>query len=789
MSDLKKGGTFSARLDTVSRYILLAVIFILPIATLPSGWLPLPLTKMGILALGVFIGLILWAAARLNEHKVEFPNSNLIWVTLLLVAGYLVAAVLSGNVMNSLVGFGFERDTALAMLTFVAAFAAVALTTRKVGHFIRLQQVALASFLVVGVFQIVRVTFGADVILPELFSTDPTATTLGSWSDLAVFGGLALLTSLSGLALFSPKKLATGGLYAVLLVSLFLLILVNLNAVWATLALATFLLAVYIFSDASYDRESGRFIPSVPWVKLLPSILVLIVSIIFLLGGTAIGERINDMFGVAFIDVRPSWEGTVAVGAGVFQENALFGVGPNAFREAWIDHKPMAVNETSFWNTDFTLGVGLIPSAFITGGLVVGLLWLLFFAAFIHLGFRMLAKRIAQPAHMYIAVSSYVGAAYLLALSVVHVPQTVMLAYTFMLIGAAVAAAHIAGVIRTREVLAERNYTSGLALTGAVLMVAVVSFGGFLVHAERVTAGVMLSRAIVVANDGELDRAEYIAERASLFANDIRSSQLKTNTGLIRLTDTLSVEMEDVEAQRAKVQEEITNTVSAAQATVSTDPDNYRNWLLLADVYARLASLNVDGAYESAVAALEEAKSRNAKNPIIQVNLSRLALEQGDLGSARAYAEEALTLKGNYTDAHYLLSQISIREGNADEAIRSTESAILLRPGNAGLLFQLGILHYSRGSYDKVVPVLERAVAINPSYANALYFLGLSYDKLGNTEGALAAFERVAALNPDNTEVQSVVTALTEGKSAFEALGDNAPVVSELQPLPVSDGQ
>ena len=59
--------------------------------------------------------------------------------------------------------------------------------------------------------------------------------------------------------LFSAKKILRGGLYLVLIIALFLLALVNLSAVWATLALATFLLAVYIFSDASYDRDSGKF--------------------------------------------------------------------------------------------------------------------------------------------------------------------------------------------------------------------------------------------------------------------------------------------------------------------------------------------------------------------------------------------------------------------------------------------------------------------------------------------------------------------------------------------------
>jgi len=789
METSQTSSKLSLRLEMVARYLVLAVIFLLPLAVLPGTWLTTPILKMGILATGVLLALILWAAARLNEHKVEFPNTNMLWAALLLVAGYLVAAVLSSNVLHALVGFGFERDTALAIFTFVAAFAAVALMTRKVGDVIRLQQAALASFLILGVLQIARVTFGGDTILPGLFTADATVTTLGSWHDLAVFSGLALLMALTGLALFSSKKLVRGGLYAVMVIAVFLLIIVNLNVAWATIALTTFLLAIYIFSDASYNKETGKFKPKVPWLRLLPSIGILVVSVVFLIAGNTISGRVSDAFNVGYVDVRPSWEGTMIVASGTLQENMFFGVGPNAFKTAWNKYKPLPVNETNFWNTDFNFGIGFIPSAFIAGGLLVGVLWLLFFTAFIHLGVRLFAKRITQPAHMYIAVSSYVGAAYLWVLSVVYVPQTVMLAYAFMLTGAAVAAARIAGVIRTREIQAEKSYTSGLVLTGGLLVVAVVSFGAVVVHAERVTTGAMLSRAVAAANTGNLDRASYIADRTSFFSGDVRPLQLKTNIGVTQLSSILNEKDLDPKTAQARIQQVISYTVSNARAVVDTNPSSYRSWLLLADVYARLAELNVEGAYDSAVSSYEAAGNRNAVNPIIPVSLSRLALVHGELDVARTYAEAALELKSNYTDAHYLLSQIAIQEGNVDEAISATESAVLLQPGNAGLLFQLGVLHYNEGSYERVIPVLERAISINPDYANALYFLGLAYDQVGNQEGALATFERVAALNPDNAEVQEIVTALTEGRSASTVLGGDVPSVNGLGELPVSEGR
>ncbi len=763
------------RLDSWSKNLVLAVVFLLPLIALPNSILSLPALKMGVLASGMLAALLFWAMPRFKEHRVEYPDTNVLWASLLLVVGYVVFPLLASNIAESLVGFGFERDTVFAMIVFVSTMAAVALTTKTVANFVRLQRVFLTSFFILAVFQIARIVIGGDVLLPSIFSSNPTATLLGSWNDLAVFSGLATIISLTGLALFSARRMRMG-LYATLAVSAFLLAVVNVGAVWTILALMAFALALYIFSDASYDRETGKFRSNLPWKRMFPSIGILALSVTFMVAGGAIGGKITETFNTGFSDVRPSWEGTIEVGSGVFKENALFGVGPNAFEDAWIAHKSPAIVQTNFWNTDFAFGIGLIPSAFITGGLVVGLLWMLFFASFAYLGFKIFTRRLVQPSLMYITVSSYMGAAFLWILSVVYIPQTALLGYAFVLTGAAIAAAHIAGVLQTKEVESEESYAAGLALTVSVVTMIVVTGGALLVTAERVVTGATLSRAVVAANDGNFEKAEKLSNKAAMIGGNVRSAQLETSMGLAQLSAILNEESDDVEAQRARFQEELEKTITAARTVVAAD-DSYRSWVQLGDVYGQLVPLEIQGAYESAIQSYQEAQVRNPRNPLMAMRVASLAFSQGDLEGARTAAGQALEIKNNYTDAYYLLSQIAIQEEKTAEAIQTTETAVLLRPDNAGLLFQLGILHYSEGSYDRVVPVLERAVTINPNYANALYFLGLSYEQTGNAQGALAAFKRIASLNPENPEIAAIVVALESGRSALSAI-QQAPSVS-----------
>ncbi len=780
--------TLSARLDSVARSIIVAVVFLLPLAVFPASWVSLPMAKMSILAFGVLAALLVWTAARFAEHKIQFPASHVLGTVVLLVVGYLVSAILSSSVLQSLIGFGFERDTALAMFVFGSALAVVALTTKKVAHFIRLQKAALAAFALLAIFQITRVTIGADVVLPTLFSSDPTATVLGSWNDLAVFSGLVVIMALSGLALFSARVIRAG-LYITLAIALFLLVLVNLTAVWITLAIATLMLMIYIFSDASYDSNDGTFKMHIPWQRLLPSAFVILLSIIFLASGSALGQRISETFNIAYVDVRPSWEGTMNIGAGALQEHLLFGVGPNAFERAWIDHKPISVNETNFWSTDFSFGIGLVPTAFITGGILVGVFWLLFFGAFVYLGSRMLAKRSTAPAHMYLIASSLFGAGYLWVLTVVYVPHIVMLAYAFMLTGVVIAVAYSAGVVTQREIRAQHSYTSGLVLTGTIVLLMVVSVGAIVVQAERLRTNVILSLAVAVANEGDLERASIMTDSASLFGSDVRAAQLKTNIEFARFSALLNEENENTQELQTQLEAALSRVVAAAQSAVTANDTDYQNWLLLGDVYASLVSLEIDGAMESAQQAYEQAQQRNPNTPLAIMRLARLAFATEDLTAARAYAEDALKLKSNYTDAYYLLSQIAISENNVSAAITSTESAVLLNPQNTGLLFQLGVLQYNNEAYDRAVAVLERAIAINADYANALYFLGLAHEKLGNMEATLAAFERIALLNPENEQIQTVVASLKDGGSAAAILEQEVQAEAGAGELPLSEEQ
>ena len=76
--------------------------------------------------------------------------------------------------------------------------------------------------------------------------------------------------------------------------------------------------------------------------------LVCIVSGAFVVSGDYLSTAVNKYSGINYIEVRPSLTSTIDLTRAVYSENALLGVGPNRFEDAWRAHKDPVINQTIF---------------------------------------------------------------------------------------------------------------------------------------------------------------------------------------------------------------------------------------------------------------------------------------------------------------------------------------------------------------------------------------------------------------------------------------------------------
>ena len=219
----------------------------------------------------------------------------------------------------------------------------------------------------------------------------------------------------------------------------------------------------------------------------------------------------------------------------------------------------------------------------------------------------------------------------------------------------------------------------------------------------------------------------------------------------------------------------VQDTLARGTRAVQLAPDDYRGYLALGAVYDLLATLRVEGAYQSARATYDAAAERNPTSPVIPLLTARLEATQGKLAETQKSVERALTLKPNYTDAMLFVVQLAVAQNDLPTAIRAAEAAAQTAPGVASIWFQLGLLYYAGNDMGRAIPALERALVLVPDYANAKYFLGAAYYAQGRKQEGIALFEDLQRTNPDAAEVVAILENMRAGRGAFSGVQNNPP--------------
>jgi tetratricopeptide (TPR) repeat protein len=344
-----------------------------------------------------------------------------------------------------------------------------------------------------------------------------------------------------------------------------------------------------------------------------------------------------------------------------------------------------------------------------------------------------------------------------------------VLTFTFVFTGLFIAASRLTGIISSRVLGSRESVPTRLILSSLIVILALSTLWlGSIVY-NKTVAAYYFKKAVDHSNveNPPLQEMEdtliqalqydpvdlhYIALSRINFAQAQRAASNTTGTP---------------EENRAVFEESLRESIEAARSAVSDNPASYQNWVALGIIYSSLVAepLKVEGAYDNARFAYNEAKKRNPTNPELSLLFAQLELSNSNPEAARSFIREAIVLKEDYADAYLMLAQMEIQAGNTAEAIASAEQLVFLMPNNAGLYFELGLLKYSSGDYTGAAEAFILALGVVPDYANAQYYLGLSFAQLGQLDDALEQFEALAITNPNSPEVQTALEALRAGNS------------------------
>jgi hypothetical protein len=542
---------------------------------------------------------------------------------------------------------------------------------------------AILSSAFVLIFQGVHLFFPTILSLGIL--TGKTGNILGSWNALGLFAGFSGLMFLLIVEFFPISKIEKLLLEIFILLSILLVASVNFPLVWILLGIASLIIFVYKVS-ISFQRNNEEEKKPFPMV----SFVVVIVSLLFFISGQFIGNFIPNRLQISNTEVGPSLGATMSITKGVLAKNAIFGIGPNRFGEAWAMYKPAVINNTQFWDVYFDSGSGLLTTFSSTTGILGILSWLVFLVMFFIVGVKSVFSSIKNGINWEI-MAFFVLSIYLFISSFFYFAGSVVfllaLAFTGIFIGLAASGSD-------REILISflndhrKSFFSILILIVLVICSIATSFK----YVERFASVSYFGSALYAPT--EQMAGDSINKALSLYQNDL---YLRTYSQvyLIKLNSLINKGNSLSDKDKADLQTDFDQAVSGAQTAVAFNSLNYLNFQLLGSVYETVGAFGVKDAYSKAVLAYKNASDLNPLNPRLKLAMANVSFVDGKIKEAKDYANTALSLKGDYIDALVILSQIAKNEGNNSEALSYAQNALSLSPNDKNLIQYVNSLNGS----------------------------------------------------------------------------------------------
>jgi len=732
-----------------SRGLFLAGMVLALVAVVPVAWFPFTLLKVALFAACLIASALCFFAGGGIPELGSAHGLRGAALVLLLPAVYVLSLVFSVDPSLGLAGYSVEVDTVLFVTVAAAAFILAFAHFRTLRTASQLVTVLFWALVAATAFQLVSVLFG---VIPLSTFADRSVNLIGKWNDLGLLAGLLVLISLVRVE-FSPLSLLGKGLHiafgALLLV---LLAVINFATVSAILLPAALVVALVSFLGA-------RRVPILPLV-------VAAVSVVLFVWGNALNTGITKVLPVSSLEVRPSWSSTSQVinASHMGVKDLVLGTGPSTFTEAWIKHRPAEVNQSQFWNLDFSVGYSSLLTAYGTVGILGVLAWLMPAALVLFAVLRALRMRLVAREDHTVIVALALAALWMWAAFAVYVPSG-----NLVLLGMVLAGATFGFLWRQGQSAATSpsRLSQFGALAVGIVVVAASAWGGVAIN-RRMVAAAYVGHGSSQLSAGNVDAAVADANKAvkvEATSDTLRFALLAQSSKLNALAQDTKTPATELQQTFASVFQEATNIAQRAR-TIS--PHDYRPVFVMGQLYDLLNNLKVQGAGAQAASSYTTAAQLNPTNPQIPLYQARLAAVMGDANATQNYVKQSLTLKPNYTDAMLFVVQLAVANNDLNTALQASQAAVQSAPGIPSLWFQLGLLLYTGNDTANAIPVLEQALKLQADYANAQYFLGLSYAAQGRTQDAVAQFEKLATSNPDNAEVKLILTNLKAGKKPFD---------------------
>ncbi len=767
-------------LALANEWLMLGLVFLLPVFFLPWTLDVLEINKQTLLLLVVSIATLVFVGRVLIERETTLARGWQNALPALFFLGVLLSAIFGiGGSMSSLGGSAQEYQSVMTMAALTVFFYLLTHTIRKELLERRFFAALLCSAALVLLLALCNI-LGVSVF-PWEFLQGPAFNTVGTANALGVF---AVTMSVLGIALWlvsgrEERDVFLTGLKGavekslivfVVFATLFLLLALDFWALWVLVLVGCGFLFLFGLLRASEFPQTNRFI--------FPMILsVTAIFFLFLPRPYALSLP---------VEVTPTLQASWDIAKETWREHSsLVGSGPGTYIFDYAKYRPVDVNQTVFWNTRFDRGHSYFLTLLSTLGVLGGVLFLLFLLGIFAGGLRVLMREREHPIWKmhFVLVSSWAT----LTVSAFLYSWNLTLQFLFYSLSALVVAQLLRGV----RVKLGQSPRLGLFMSFIFVLFSVGILTLFFVSVERQMAEAQFAKAI------RLDRSRASIEEVVARLQKAVMLNRYNDTYVRNLSEALLFEANEVllnqseatlsseDAQKMSV---LTGaSINVAKRATDLSPYNVLNWRLRADVYRELSSL-VQGADRFAKLSYERAILLEPHNPLGLVGLARAHLssataagqltqaadeavrkearqtQNAELASAEERLNEAIALKSDYAPAHFYLARVYEEQGRLDEAFAKLDAIRTSYPLDVGVAFQLGQLSMRMERYDRAKTEFQSAIELQPDFVNARWFLASVYEIGGDLDAAIAEIETIATTQPGHPLVAARLKRLEEGK-------------------------
>lgn len=583
--------------------VLPFVVGLLPVMFIPGSGLAAELTKSLIAAIIAGSVVTFFGASALigSVRTLSIPRGLVFLVPFLFAL--VASAVLSGSSNFSWWGMVFDTGSVGFYVVFLVVVYCTAYV--PVEDAVRMFKLFSAAVIVVALGSMVSIFLFENA---GLFSS-----LAGEWPQISFLLGAVVFSWLIARSL--RQKLVSSGptsVFAVFAV-LGLFMFPYTPAYIALVASILFLMTLSLLR-----KEDGYM--SV--VRTCILILISVTALFFVAKNSTFSESLPT-------EVHPTFLLTELVAVPALTQNVqsfVFGVGPMEFGTAWLRHYPIEINQTSFWNKQFTSGQSYFLTRIIETG-ILGLTGILILLGVAIRFFRGNPTVVAAVVFFVLSGFSYA----------IEVPMILWGACVMGLLLRDASPTILELSSRVRQSVGVVAIVIGCTVIGVSvtqLTSAIEHEKGVAQHAsgDKVTSAINLERAV---------------ERwpAVLYLQD--SSRVMLELGLS--TPDISSEQQ---------QELIGRSIGRIDEAIQSAPQDFNSWLIRSSLYVSLVAAGDPAVESQARASIEQAKALAPNRPDPYYIEAMLERNLGNVPAARGALETALTLKSDYIEARQLIEAL-----------------------------------------------------------------------------------------------------------------------------------